>query len=293
MAGPLDRGAALGSAALGAARRSTQEAAPWVRIGARVGYAAKGLVYVLVGLLAARAALGQRGSPGDPGDALGMLLGQPLGRALLGIVAVGLFAYALWRLICAVADTERKGTDGKGIVARLGYGWSSFAHGVLGWEAARLALGGASDGGGGGGGGGGQAEHWTARALEAPAGQWLVGLAAAIIAGFALYQLYVAASDRIEKHLDLHELDAGSAAWAVRAGRVGVAARGIVFLVVAWLVLRAALAARAEEAGGLREALAWLGQPGTGQWVLVSVGVGLVAYGIFQFVNARYRRIAM
>ncbi len=270
------------------ANTAMREARPWVEPAARLGYAAKGAVYVIVGMLAAQAALG-RGAVGDSSDAFGVVLRQPLGRVLLGLVALGLLGYAVWRIVSAVADTEGKGSEAKGMVARAGYALSGAIHAWLAVEAGRLALGGGSGGSGGSGGGGGSgAEHWSARLMELPAGRWLLALAAAGIAAFGVYQLVRAFTGDVRKHLRLDELDASSQQWAVRVSRFGVAARGAVFLMVGWLVAQAALTRRAEQAGGTEDALRAF-QSERGPWVLGIVALGLVAYALYQFLNARYR----
>lgn len=286
--GRMGSGAGAGTgagAAWNAAEGSARRAAPWVKPVARIGFGALGLVYVIVGLFAARAALGRGGGVGDSSDALGSLVGQPFGRVLLGIVAFGLFGYALWRIIEAIADPEGRGTEAKGLAIRAGLVFRALVYAALGVEAARLAAGAAQ----GGGAGGENAEHWTARLLALPAGRWLVVAAGLGIAAYAVYQLYRAFSDKVQKRLDLHELGPTGAAWAVRIGRFGIAARAVVFAVIAWLAVQAGLAARAEEAGGMSDALATLGER---PWLLVLIGVGLIAYGLYQFVNARYRRLS-
>lgn len=269
------------------ARRAVGQARPWIVPLARAGYTAKGIVYVLVGLLASQAAF-SAGSATDSQGAFAVLLRQPAGRLMLGLVAIGLFGYALWRAVSAIADTENKGHDGGGLVKRAGFGISALLHLSLGVEAMRLAL-----GSGGGGGGEAGAQHWTARALALPLGQWLVGIAGAITVGYGLYQLKRGFDGWIQKRLDLHELDPNAQRWAVRFGRFGLAARGVVFALIGWFLVQAARSASSAEAGGLGEALRTLEQQSYGQWLLGVVALGLIAYGLFQFVNARYRRITV
>ena len=266
------------------ARRAAGHARSWVEPLARAGYTAKGVVYVLVGLLASQAAFGS-GQATDSEGALSTLVGSSAGRFVLGLVAIGLFGYALWRALCALIDAEGKGHDGSGIVHRIGYALSALLHASLGVEAARLAISGT------GGGGGDGAEHWTARALQLPAGQWLVGIAGALTIGFGLYQLKRAFDDHIQKRLDLSPLHHDGAQWAVRFGRFGTAARGVVFALIGWFLIDAARSANAAEAGGLGEALRTLQEAPYGPWVLGLVALGLVAYGLWEFINARYRRI--
>lgn len=255
---------------------------PWVEPAARAGYAAKGVVYLIVGLLAVQAALG-RGTVGDSSDAFGAILRQPLGRVLLGLVALGLLCYALWRIVTAVADTEGKGSEPKGLAIRAGYAGRALIYGALAVEAGRLVM---RDGGGSGGGGG--AEHWSARLMALPAGRWILALVAAGIAAYGVYQIVRAVTSDVQKHLRLHDLDATSARWAVRTSRFGIAARGAIFVMVGWLVAQAALSASAQQAGGTEDALRAF-QAGQSPWVLGIIALGLIAYAAHQFLNARYR----
>src|SRR5688500_2051061 len=107
---------------------------------ARAGYLAKGVVYLLIGILAFQAAAGAGGAVTGPEGALLTILRQPAGRVLLGITAAGLFGYAVWRLFCAAFDPEHQEKEAKRLFVRLGYAGSGLAHGVFAFEAARLAL---------------------------------------------------------------------------------------------------------------------------------------------------------
>lgn len=268
------------------ASAAMDDARPWVEPAARVGYAAKGVVYLIVGLLAAQAAFGG-GAVGDSSDAFGAILRQPLGRVLLGIVALGLLCYAAWRVVTAVADTEGKGSEAKGLAMRAAYAGRALIYGALAIEAGRLALRG---GGGGGSGEGGtsQAEHWSARLMELPAGRWMLALVGAGIAAYGIYQIVRALTSDVRKHLRLGELDPSSARWAVRVSRFGIAARGAIFVMIGWLAARAALSASAEQAGGTQDALRAF-QSGQSPWILGIIALGVVAYAMYQFLNARYR----
>lgn len=267
------------------ASAAANDARSWVEPAARAGYAAKGVVYVIIGLLAAQAAFG-RGAVGDSSDAFDVVLRQPLGRVLLGIIAVGLLGYTVWRIVTAVADTEGKGDDAKGLATRAAYAGRALIYGGLAVEAARLAL---SDGASGGGAGGGsQAEHWSARLMELPAGRWLLALVGIGIGAYGVYQIVRAVRSDVRKHLRLGELDPSSAEWAVRVSRFGVAARGAVFVMIGWLVAQAALRANPERAGGTEDALQAF-QSGQSPWILGILALGLIAYALYQFLNARYR----
>jgi hypothetical protein len=116
---------------------------------ARLGYATLGVVYLIIGVLATQAALGAGGRTEDPQGALHTMARQPFGRLLLGVTAVGLCGYVLWRFVQAVVDPERRGTDAKGLITRLGCLVSGVVYAALAVLAAQMAL---RSGGGGGSG---------------------------------------------------------------------------------------------------------------------------------------------
>jgi type IV secretory pathway VirB2 component (pilin) len=205
---------------------------------------------------------------------------------LLILVAVGLFGYALWRLSQAWIDPEGEGRDAKGVIKRIGYAISGAIYGFLGVEAVRIVMGSSS-----GSGGEQQAEDWTAQLLAQPFGQWLVAIVGVILIGTGLYQGYRAYSAKFKQKLKLNEMSVTEQTWAVRSGRLGFAARGVVYLLLGGFLIQAALTSNPEEAGGIGQALRELVEQPYGPWLLGLVAAGLVAYGFFCFVLARYRRI--
>jgi hypothetical protein len=261
------------------------EVAPWVERLARVGYAAKALLYLTIGYLASQAALGSGGRVTDTQGALQIVHDASFGRILLFIVAAGLMGYALWRVVEAVVDPERRGTEWKGLAVRSGILIRGLFHGALGITALRVAL---NDRGAGGS---GQTQRWTSRAFDLPAGELIVAFAAAWIAGYGAYQFYRAWSPKLTRHLQLAELTGQIRQWVLGVSRFGVAARGVVFCFIGFFLARAALSHNAAEAGGLRESLRALSQ--WGQWPFATIAVGLIAYAVYELLNARYRRIRL
>jgi hypothetical protein len=265
--------------------KATAEVAPWVERLARTGYAAKAVLYLTIGYLAARAATGSGGRVTDTEGALRVVHGASFGRVLLLLMAAGLLGYGLWRLVQAVVDPEHRGKDWKGLAVRSGFLARGLFHGALGITAARLAL---KDRAGGGA---DQMQGWTEQAFDLPGGNLLVGLAAAWIAGYGVYQLYRASTPKLSKHLRLRELDEPFRTGVVRVSRFGIAARGVVFCLIGLFLARAVLRHDAAEAGGLRESLRTVAS--WGQWPFVVVAFGLMAYGVYELVNARYRSISI
>jgi hypothetical protein len=262
-------------------------ARPWVVRLARVGFVAKGMVSVTIGLLALQAAIGLGGRATDARGALQTLLDQPFGKPLLWMVAVGLFGYALWRLVDAIFNPEGRENDAKGVGKRISHAVNGLAYGALGVAAVGMFM-----GHGGSRGGSGATQDWTARLMAQPFGQWLVGLAGVFVIGLGLYALYAAYKVKFRQRLKTAEMSPAEQKWATTAGRVGYAARGIVLGLIGLFLVQAALHANPKEAKGLDGALKALANQPYGPWLLGVVAAGLIAYGAYMFVEARYRRIA-
>jgi hypothetical protein len=270
-----------------ATRQATAGAAPWIVVLARVGYAAKAVLYATIGVLAAKAALGAGGRTTDTRGAMGTMLDAPFGRALLGLMALGLFGYAAWRVVEAIADPERRGTDAKGLAVRASFVARGILHAGLAVSALRVAL---HNDRSGGGGSGQKADSWTARAMDL-GGEWLVWAIALGVGGYGLYQIYRAYAAKLSKQLDLGRMSAEAGRWVVTVSRIGIAARGVVFGMIGLLLARAASSHEPGRAGGIADALGALA--GLGRWPFAAVALGLVAYGMYELLNARYRRITV
>lgn len=263
--------------------------APWIETLARVGYAARGVLYIIVGGLAVALAVGSGGETTDSRGALQRIAEQPLGRTALIVVAVGLAGYALWRLTEAFANPARIGNDTKGLLRRIGFAVSGVIHAGLAFAAIRMAMGGSS--GSGDGAASGQTDMWTARVMELPAGRWLVGIAGAIVIVYGIQRIVKAWRSDIGKHLRVGEMAQDTSRRIIHVSRFGIAARGVVFVLVGWFFVRAALQFDPSEAGGIAEALDALRGQSYGPWLLGIVALGLVAFGIHSLLQAKYRRI--
>jgi len=256
----------------------------------RAGYAAKGVVYVVIGALAARAAIGAAGgATTDSRGALGAIHDGPMGTIALVAIGIGLLGYMAWRLVAAVTDAEGKGDEPTKLAVRAAQAARGLAYGALGVTALRMI--GDSGGGASAGPQGEATRDWTARLLGMPFGRALVVGVGLGVLGYAAYQVYRAFSDKATKHLDLYEAGHTQAKWIVRLGRFGIAARAIVFAMIGVFLVRAGMRADSGEAGGIAQSLQALGGADYGRLVLAAVAFGLIAYGIYQLATARYRRM--
>lgn len=259
---------------------------PWVESLARVGYVTKGIVYIIVGALATLAAFKAGGKTTDSEGAFNEIIQQPLGDVLLIAVAAGLVAYAAWRVTQAVVDAEGKGSKMKGLAIRAAYAGSGLIHAGLAVTAIRMAL-----KMGGGNGGDENKREWTAWLMQLPFGPLLVGLVGLGFIAFALWQVYKGNKFKFRKRLDTADMNGLEDTLANRSGQIGHTARGVVFAIIGVFLIRAAIKYNPNEAGGLGDALRSLADSPFGPWVLAVVAVGLVAYGGYMMIEAKYHRI--
>ena len=269
----------LGDHAEEAARR----ASPWVERIARVGYAAKGVVYATIGVLAMREALGAGGATTGPIGAMRSMGPNPLDSVLLVVLSVGLLGYALWKLIQGLADPDDKGFDAHGVLRRIGYIGSGAIHGILAFAAAQSIFG-AEDTSE-------DALALAAMAYQPPLGRILVGLVGLIVIGVGLYQLYAAYGANFRDELRLNRMSNAEVRWVTFAGCVGTAARAFAIGVAGAFVVLAAYESDPSEVRGLGEALETIQHQPSGSYMLGAVAAGLLVYGAFMLLVARYRRI--
>jgi hypothetical protein len=259
---------------------AVREAAPWVRALARAGYAARGIIYLMIAFIAGRTAF-HRDQPADMREAMNRVDDQPGGKWMLIALAVGFAGFALWRLAQAALDPEGKGRDSKwkGAAHRVRYLGGAAIHIGLAYSAARLAWDLGQSGN----------RSWYQAALS-PVGRIVMLCAAAGCVGFGIFQLIRSYKVKLDDQLDLSSLGAESRRFVIRAGRAGLAARGVVFLMIGYLVFRLARY-HSDEAPGIAGALRKIRDAPYGTYLLAAIAVGLAGYGAFELTRARYRRI--
>ena len=240
----------------------------------RIGYAARGLVYILLGYLALS-------SSGDasagPEASFEFLQNVPFGPAVLYVTAVGLLAYAIYKFIAAVGDLEHHGSETKGVAQRIGYFASGLAHTVLAWTAFQFARGDKqSSGGDGSGQAAGTLLTWDLGAVALG----LIGV------GFVLGAVFQARS-AFTAHF-MRTVGAGAPASVCWIGRIGHAARAVVFLVMGWSLIKAAWFNSSEGVKGVGSALMSLRENGA---LYMIVALGLLMFGVFSLIVARFRII--
>jgi Domain of Unknown Function (DUF1206) len=250
---------------------------------ARIGYAAHGSVYLIIGGLALLAAFGRGRTVGARG-ALEALLAQPLGQGLLWAITVGFLCFACWRGLQSLFDADRHGTDFKGLLRRAALAGAALFHLALAGLAISVALHSAPTGDEDK-----AARDWTAWLLAQPLGAALtfaIGIGF-VIAGAAFAIKGIRADFR-------QRLFAAARArrWIVRLGRFGFVARGVVFALIGVFLMTAAIRFNSGEAAGLAGALRSLQHQPYG-WILLGItALGLVSFGVFEIMQAMFRRVS-
>jgi hypothetical protein len=250
----------------------------------RFGHVVRGIIYVLPGILALRLAIGPHGAAIAPSGAIALIGHQVYGRILLLLVAVGLFGYALWGLVRAVFDPLHRGNSPAGILSRLGFCVSALAHGGLLIVTLRY-LGGAVPRST-------TSQSWIAFLLAHRYGSWLIGLiGVGWIVGAGLAQIASGWRGRFERDLELDRTGPSERRWVIRLGRVGVVARGVVFTIIGIFLVATAFHANPHDAQGIDGALLGLLRQPYGRWLLAVAALGIIAFGLFSVMCARWMRI--
>ena len=259
----------------------------WMTRVARIGYLAKGVVYICVGLFSALAAFAGRARASDSRAALEKISEQPFGRAMLISLAAGLVCFVVWRLIEAIANPGEYHSGFKAVVSRVRALFSAAVYSGITLAAVRTAMGGSS----GGGGGDRTARDSTATVMATPFGSWTVAFIGVGLIGYGIFQWWRAYRRTFEQKLNLASLTAEQYRWVTRICGFGLAARGFVFAIVGAFLIQAGLRSDPGEARGLSGALNALRGEAYGPILFAVVALGLAAYGVYCCVKGRYGQL--
>jgi uncharacterized protein DUF1206 len=270
-------------------RPSTERSSPrsqtspdndWIDWVARAGLVAYGVVYLMIGWLSIQLALGDReGKPSSSG-AMRELAQQPFGGILIWVISLGMFLLVIWQGLEA-AFGHRDEDGGKRIAKRLSSAGKAIIYAVIGISGIKVAIGSGSSGGKG-------QESYTAKLMNAPAGQVLVGIVALAIIGYGIYQIVQAWTENFAKKLDGEGRSGKSGTAYIAFGKAGYAARGVAFVIVGGLFGYAAITHDAKKSGGLDQALFEVLDKPFGPVLLGLIAVGLFCYGLFTLARARH-----
>ncbi|MYW63148.1 DUF1206 domain-containing protein [Streptomyces sp. SID8379] len=269
----------------GQARRAANS--PAVAAAARAGFVARGVIYVLIGFLAVRIAFADGGGKqADRGGAVAEIAEKPFGMVLLWLLGVALAGMSLWRL--SEAAFGQAGPDGKKASKRVMAAGRCVFYGFVSYSVLSFAAGDKSSGGSSSD---ESSKDITAMALDWPYGQWIVAAAGIGVAAAGLWIAARAVMRKYHKHLKLSELSARARKAVDVFGVFGGTARGIVFAVAGGFAVTAALQHEPGRAKGMDDTLRSFTETPAGPWLLVLVAVGLAAFGVFSWANARWRKV--
>ncbi|MEV4950147.1 DUF1206 domain-containing protein [Streptomyces sp. NPDC053755] len=257
-----------------------------VRAGARAGLAARGVLYLLIGVLAVRIGWTGTGEQADRGGALTEVASTPFGAVLLWALGVGLAGMAVWRLTEAVFGAA--GPDGGRATKRAMSGLRFVFYAVVSFLVLSFAAG---SRGSGAGSSDRQSQDVTGRVLGLPGGQWWVG---AVAAGIVVAGLCIAGSAclrKYRKHLKWGGMSTNQRRFMNVTGVAGGVSRGLVFAAVGFFALKAAVQFDPAQAKGVDDAIRSFAYTPVGPWLLITVAVGLALFGVFSFGVAKWREV--
>jgi hypothetical protein len=241
----------------------------------RLGLVTKGIVYLLVGALFITAS-----RAGGTQSTLQFIADQPFGQILLALVGLGLLGYSAFRWYSAIEDPANEGDGKEGISKRVGYAASGSVYALLAVSAFSIILGRS--------GGGDKKTDMASQVMAMDYGYFLIAILGVILIGVGVYHLYKSWNEKYKEKVQTASMSRKTQKIYDLAAKSGLAARGVVFAILGYFLIKAAASQQAGKVGGLEEAFQFLQQSGF-PWAASLIALGLAAYGVYMFVMARYR----
>jgi Domain of Unknown Function (DUF1206) len=248
---------------------------------ARAGLTARGIIYILIGLVAVLVALGHSAREADQQGAIQLLAGKPYGLVALWLLGIGFAAYALWRLSEAAFGVTGEGNGAGPRLKSLGRAVIYAGFAVLTFKAISGAHSSQSR----------QQQDLTAKAMQHPAGQWLVGIVGLIVVIAGLVLVMEGFRRKFMKFLRTAQMSPKTRRVVRLLGTVGTVARGVVFALAGVLVIEAAVTHKASKSGGIDKALLTLRNQPFGEVLMLAAALGLLIFGVYGLCEARWRTV--
>lgn len=252
----------------------------WLDHAIRGGLVAYGVVHLLIAWLAVQLALGEKEDSASNSGAMQYLAQQPLGEVLVWLVAIGMFLLVVWRLLESAFGYRAESDDTKRWRKRATSIGKAVIYGAIGWSAVQTAT--------GSGGGKGGTDSTTAKLMQLPGGQLIVGAVGLAIIGYGGSLVYRGWTEKFREHLDAQGQSGTDGSAYVKLGKAGYIAKGISIALVGGLFGYAAITHQPKKSGGLDQALQTVLEQPFGQVLLIAIGLGIAAYGIFCFARAKH-----
>jgi hypothetical protein len=253
----------------------------WLDHAIRAGLVAYGVVHLLIAWLAIQLALGEKADSASNSGAMQYLAEQPLGGVLVWLVAVGMFLLVVWRLLEFAFGYRDESDETKRWRKRATSLGKAVIYGAIGWSAVQTAT-------GSGGGKGGGTDSTTAKLMQLPGGQLIVGAVGIAIIAYGGSLVYRGWTEKFREHLDAQGQSGTDGSAYVKLGKAGYIAKGISIALVGGLFGYAAITHDPKKSGGLDQALQTVLEQPFGQVLLIAIGLGIAAYGIFCFARAKH-----
>ena len=252
------------------------------KVMARLGYAARGVIYLTIGGLAFLSVMGGSQDKSGSRGAILNLKSQPFGEVLLIALVVGLVGYIMWRLIQALNDADNHGRTLKGVLVRGGLFVSALSHGVLCYWIITLLLWEQKSGSGG------SSSSPLRSHLSAETQAMVFGVVGVVMIGVGIAHLFKGYKRGFTDYMDF---PASQRQWMIPMCQFGLMARGVVWCIIGWIITRSAVVAGGSDEKGMKEAFEWLSNSPYGSWLVTIVAVGLFAFGAYSCLETRYRRV--
>jgi hypothetical protein len=268
----------MGEAKQAAKKAARSDTIEWL---ARLGLVARGVIWLTVGVLAAQVALGSE-KRADKNGALAAIKDKPFGEVLLVVLAVGFLGYAAWRLLEGAVGHRDEDDERKRWSKRLA---SLFRGGIY------LFLAGSTTKFLFSGGGGDKTQPLTARVMSHTGGRTLVFLVGAGLIVGGLGMAFRGVRQKFEDLVDEGKMPDGLQTVTHVVATVGLVSRGLVFALIGWFLVDAAVQFEPDNAKGLDASLKTLARHSYGRVALFAGAAGLLAFSAWSFIEARYRKI--
>lgn len=257
---------------------------PWMEPLTRLGYVVRGIIYIILGVLAVQLVFGRPTQQANLTGVIEVIGANPFGKALLIIVAIGLVGYTLWGFIRAFLDPLHRGDDAEGIAERLGFIASAFGYATLLVATVQYLAGAALSTSG--------PQDWSVKLLSQPFGRIVVGIIGfGWLLGGGLWQIYDGLQANFVRDLKLRKMTRREETLVEWAGRIGIPARGIVFGLMGLFLIQAAVQSNPGAVKGFDGALLTLLQQPYGPYLLGVVGLGLMVFGVYSILDAIWMHV--
>jgi hypothetical protein len=253
----------------------------WLDVAIRAGLVAYGVVHLLVAWLAIQLALGDKEEQASNNGAMAYLAEQPMGKVLVWLIAVGMLLLVVWRLLEFAFGYPEESDEKKRWRKRATSLGKAVIYGALGWSAVQTATGSGSSKKGG-------TDSTTAKLMDLPGGQLIVGLVGLAIIGYGISLIVRGWTEKFREHLDSQGQSGQDGSAYVKLGKAGYIAKGIAISIVGGLFGYAAITHDAKKSGGLDQALQTVLEQPFGPALLIAIGLGIGAYGLFCFARAKH-----